>query len=249
VPLAKIFKLLEMLEVHQYPDELKPVGGYGAGLAIVKADGHVVLEKVGKTGEDSPVRRLSKIVKINEASVLVGHVRFPSEEFMETARFRETAQPYVARCHSGLTVVSAHNGYVANYEEVRRQLGEGHMLESGSVGIVDSEVIPHFFEEMLMEKGDVNEALDSVFAGLEGSNAISLLQIDSERAFLHFIHKGKTRGLTILTNEQGEVIFCSRKELMLAELNDILVQGKFKEKVAIRWREKANLKLSFPISP
>lgn len=248
VPLAEVFKILEKLEVHRYPEEPNPVGGYGAGIAILKDDGRVYLEKTGKVGDDSPAKRLSKLLKVGAASVLVGHVRFPSKEFMQTAKFRETAQPYVARCYSGLTVVSAHNGYVANYEEIRRQLGEGHMFESGSVGIIDSEVIPHFFEEMLMEKTRVNDALEAAFTGLEGSNIACILQTGAEGSSLHFIYKGKGRGLTVWSNEQGEIVFCSRKEPLLAEFKDTLVQGKFKEKVSIRWREEANLKLSFPIS-
>jgi glucosamine 6-phosphate synthetase-like amidotransferase/phosphosugar isomerase protein len=247
VPLAEVFKILEKLEVHRYPEEPNPVGGFGAGIAILNDDGKVDLEKTGKVGEDSPAKRLSRLVKIGAASVLVGHVRFPSKEFWETAKFRETAQPYVARCYSGLTVVSAHNGYVANYEEIRRQLGEGHMFESGSVGIIDSDVIPHFFEEMLMEKTRVNDALEATFKGLEGSNVASLLHTGTEGSSLHFIYKGKGRGLTVWSNEQGETVFCSRKEPLLAEFNDFLVQGKFKEKVSVRWQEEANLKLTFPI--
>jgi len=105
VPMARVFKVLEKLEVHQYPQELRSVGGYGAGVAILEDEGSFVFEKVGKVGA-SPARCLSEIVKISEASVLVGHVRMPSPQFMETARFKETAQPYVTRCYGGLMIVS-----------------------------------------------------------------------------------------------------------------------------------------------
>lgn len=247
MPLENVFKLLEKLEIHQYPQEPKPVGGYGAGVAILRDDGSVILEKVGWV-DGSPAKCLSKNVIISEASILVGHVRMPSPEFMETARFEETAQPYVARCYEGLIVVSAHNGRVTNYKETREKLGEAHVFESERVELIDSEVIPHLFEEVLKKETGVDKALDALFSALEGPNTLSLLQIEKKRIFLHFIHKGKTRGLTIWTNEQSEVVFCSRKEPLIKEFGDTLAQGNFKEKVAIPYQEDASLKLSFPLA-
>lgn len=246
VNMAIVFNLLEKLEVHQYPSEPKPVGGYGTGIAVLK-DKEIILKKIGSVN-GSPVRKLSEIVNVNEASILVGHVRYPSEEFMETAKFKETAQPYLAKCYSDLTVISAHNGYVTNYKEIKEKLCDRHVFESEKIGFIDSEIIPHFFEEKLQEKVNVNDSLDAVFSNLEGSSAISILQISAKGAFLHFIHKGKTRGLNIWTNEQGEIVFCSRKEPLIEEFGKFLVQGEFKEKVSIQWREDASLKLSFPIS-
>jgi glucosamine 6-phosphate synthetase-like amidotransferase/phosphosugar isomerase protein len=249
MPLVGVFKLLEKLEVHQYPEELKPVGGYGAGVAILLNDGSVLFEKVGKIN-NSPVRQLAKIVnaKVNDASVLIGHVRMPSPEFMESAKFKETAQPYVVELDPNLTIVSVHNGKVENYKELREKLGKEHVFESEKVELIDSEVIPHYFEELLNEIDDIDEALYTLFCALKGSNAIAMLQIDEENTFLHLIHKGKTRGLTVWTNERNEVIFCSRKEPLIEEFNNTLVRGKFKEKVSIAWREDVGLKLSFPVS-
>lgn len=247
VPMARVFEVLEKLEVHQYPQEPRPVGGYGAGVAILKDEGSVVFEKVGKV-DASPARRLSEIVKISEASVLVGHVRMPSPQFMETARFKETAQPYVTRCYGGLTIVSAHNGSVTNYKEIRKKLGKAHIFESEKIELIDSEAIPHCFEELLKEKVDAEEAVNGLFSALEGSNVVSMLQIGEENVFLHFIHKGKTRGLTIWTNKQKEVIFCSRKEPLAEEFSDVLAQGNFREKISIPWHEDVSLKLSFPLA-
>jgi len=247
VPMVKVFKVLEKLEVHQYSQEPRPVGGYGAGVAILKDNGSLVFEKVGKVG-DSPARCLSEILKINEASVLVGHVRMPSPQFMETAKFKETAQPYITRCYGGLTVISTHNGSVTNYKEIREKLGEAHIFESEKVGLIDSEVIPHIFEELLREKQDADEALYTLFCALLGSSAIALLQVSKENACLHFVHKGKTRGLTIWTNERNELIFCSRKEPLIEEFDNILSKGKFKEKISIAYREDVGLKLSYPLA-
>jgi len=248
VPMVKVFRLLEKLEVHQYPNEPKPVGGYGAGIAVLDNEGSIIWEKVGRVS-DSPARSLSEILDVSEAAVLVGHVRMPSPEFIETAKFRETAQPYVVEIDPSLTIVSVHNGKVENYEELREQLSEEHVLESEKVQLIDSEVIPHYFEDLLNETDDVNEALYMLFCALQGSSAIAMLQIDQENMFLHLIHKGKTRGLTVWTNEKSEVIFCSRKEPLIEEFSKMLSKGKFMEKISIPYREDAGLKLSYQLAP
>jgi glucosamine 6-phosphate synthetase-like amidotransferase/phosphosugar isomerase protein len=247
VPLVKVFRLLEKLEVHQYPNEPNPVGGYGAGIAVLDNEGSIIWEKVGRVS-DSPARSLSEIVNVAEASVLVGHVRMPSPEFMETAKFRETAQPYVVELEPSLTIVSVHNGKVENYRELREQLSEEHVLESEKVELIDSEVIPHYFEELLNETDDVNEAVYMLFCALQGSSAIAMLQVDEENVFLHLIHKGKTRGLTVWTNEKNEVIFCSRKEPLIEEFTKMLAKGKFREKISIPYREDVGLKLSYQLT-
>jgi len=247
VPMVKVFRLLEKLEVHQYPNEPKPVGGYGAGVAVRDNEGNVVWEKVGKVS-DSPARTLSEIVNVNEASVLIGHVRMPSPEFIETAKFKETAQPYVVELDSNLTIVSVHNGRVENYRELRKQLREEHVFESEKVEFIDSDVIPHYFEALLNEVDSIDEALYMLLCTLHGSSAIAMLQIDEENTFLHLIHKGKTRGLTVWTNDQNEVIFCSRKEPLIEEFSRILVNGRFREKISIPYREDAGLKLSYQVT-
>jgi glucosamine 6-phosphate synthetase-like amidotransferase/phosphosugar isomerase protein len=240
-PMAKVFRVLQKMEVHQYPQEAKPLGGYGAGIAILKKDGSVLLEKVGKCCDASPAKCLSKTVNINEASVLIGHVRMPSSQFMETAKFKETAQPYVAQCFAGSTIVSVHNGNVTNYEIIREKLGAKHAFESEKIELIDSEVIPHLFEELLIEKANPSEAL---FDALEGSNTLSILQIEKRRSLLHFVHKGKTRGLTIWKNDDEEVVFCSRKEPLMETFGDMLSKGGFKEQVSISYGEDGNLKMS-----
>jgi glucosamine 6-phosphate synthetase-like amidotransferase/phosphosugar isomerase protein len=171
----------------------------------------------------------------------------PSPEFMKTAQFRETAQPYVVEFEPNLTIVSVHNGKMTNYKEVRTKLGKEHVFESEKYELIDSEVIPHYFEEILNEKKEVEDAMNSFFDSLQGSNSLSMLQTDEENTFLHFIHKGKTRGLTIWTNPQGEVIFGSRKEPVLEEFAEALKNGNFTEKVSIAYRQNVGLKVTFPI--
>ena len=247
IPMSKVFKILEKLEAHQYPHEPKPVGGFGAGVAVLRNDGSVIFEKVGKVS-GSPSNHLSKIFGVDEAAVLFGHVRMPSPHFMKTAKFRETAQPYIAKCYGDLTIVSIHNGNITNYKEIREKLGRAHFFESERVELIDSEVVPHLFEELLTEKKGAEEALYALLCALQGSNAIALLQIGEEKAFLHLVHRGKTRGLTIWINEHGELVFCSRKEPLIEEFNNVLTEGGFKEKISIAHGEDVGLKLSYSLA-
>jgi glucosamine 6-phosphate synthetase-like amidotransferase/phosphosugar isomerase protein len=244
--MVKVFAVLQKLEVHQYPQEPRPVGGYGAGVAYLKDKRCIVLEKVGAVTH-SPAKRLSEIVRINNASVLIGHVRMPSPEFMKSATFKETAQPFLGTCRSDLTVVSAHNGKVANYEAIREKLDGSHFLESEKVELIDSEVIPHLFEDLLKRRENVKDAVNALFSCIEGSNTISLLQIEKERMFLHFVHKGKTRGLTVWTNRKNEVIFSSRKEPLIHEFRNIFEHGDFRETISIPCHKDESVKTSFTL--
>ena len=251
VSMKKVFQILKKLEASKYPDETQPVGGYGAGIAVMLPDGDIISEKVGKTA-DSPAAQLEEIIenkiimnsKLSQASVLLGHVRFPSPQNMGKVKFKEAAQPYVEHFEPKLTIVSVHNGYVENFKELKAKL-KTHVFESEKVGFVDSEVIPHYFGEMLNEQESTDAAVYELLLALKGSNVTALLQVDDENAFLHLIYKGKARGLTVWTNDKGEVIFCSRPEPVEEELKPLLAIGRFKEKVAINWKEDAGLKLSF----
>lgn len=248
VPMERIFRVLQKVEVQQLPQEPLPLGGYGAGVAVLLDDGSVLVEKVGKIGE-SPAAYLPEIVKVRKASVLLGHVRMPSPEFMKTAKFKETAQPYVVEREPGLTVVSVHNGKMENYREIRKTLGADHIFESEKFELIDSEVVPHFFEDILSEKRDVNQALYDFFCTIKGSNAVAILQVEEENSFIHLVHKGKTRGLTVWTNEKNELVFCSRKAPLIEEFNDVLTRGKFKEKIYIPYHEDIGLVLSHQLQP
>lgn len=250
LPMTKVMKVLQKLEVNQYPDEKLPVGGYGAGIAVLLDDGGVFSEKVGKT-VDSPVAQLAGIVKpkLSEARVLIGHVRYPSLEFMDTVQFREAAQPYVENFEPELTLVSAHNGRIENYLELRDKLTT-HVFESEKIRLIDSEVIPHYFGSFLNENENSEQAAHALMDSLKGKTvgSIALLQLDEENQVLHLLHKGWSRGLTVWTNDKDEVIFCTRPEPVQDELKETLSRGGFKEKVVIKLREEAELNLSFPIS-
>jgi glucosamine 6-phosphate synthetase-like amidotransferase/phosphosugar isomerase protein len=251
VSMTKVFNVLQKLEASRYPYENQPVGGYGAGVAALLNDGNVFLEKVGKTG-DSPASKLAELVKpqLAEAKVLLGHVRFPSGEFLATAALKETAQPFIGEFEPDLTVVTVHNGRLGNYKELAERL-RGHVFESAKAGVIDSEIIPHLFGEIVNEGKDAGEAADELFSNMKGRTvgSVALLQLDSENILLHILHKGWSRGLTVWANENGEVIFCSRPEPVLEELKETLAKGEFKEKVVIKPREDAGVRLSFCVPP
>jgi glucosamine 6-phosphate synthetase-like amidotransferase/phosphosugar isomerase protein len=253
LPIKKVFQILKKLETSKEPDEEEPLGGYGAGIAVMLPDGDIITEKVGKTAE-SPAAQLEEIMqnktimnaKLVEASVLLGHVRFPSPENFGTVKFREAAQPYIGNFESDLTIVSVHNGRVENFKELKAKIAK-HVFESEPAGFIDSEVVPHYFGEILNEMGNSDAAAYELLWSLKGKgNAAALLQVDAENAFLHLIYKGKAEGLIVWTNGAGEVIFCSRREPIEEELKELLAIGNFREKVAISRKDDAGLKLSFP---
>ena len=246
VPLSEVFRVIERLEVHQYKGEETPVGGYGAGTATLQ-DGKIIVEKTGKTGETSPAHQLAKMARTTEASVLISHVRMPSPQFMETAHLPETAQPYVASCLAGPAIASVHNGYIDNYESLHGQLGEAHKLESDGGVLIDSEIIPHCFEETLRANGEAEEALQALDARLEGRMAIALLQTGQSGGFLHFLHKGATRGLHVWANYRDEVVFISRRETLTPFFGDLLSKGGFRLAESVAWKEEKSIKLSYAL--
>src|SRR3989337_471188 len=225
----KVFSVLQKLEVSKYAGEKQPVGGYGAGIAVLLDDSSIFSEKVGKS-EGCPACQLADVVKsrLSEARVLVGHVRFPGGEFLETVKFKEAAQPYVENFEPELTIVSAHNGRVENYMELKAKL-KAHVFESEKIRLIDSEVIPHYFGALLNETDDAVQAAHKLLDSLKGKTvgSIALLQLDSENQILHLLHKGWSRGLTIWANDKGEVIFCTRPEPVLEELKETLDRGNF----------------------
>jgi hypothetical protein len=64
---------------------------------------------------------------------------------------------------------------------------------------------------------------------------------------LHFLHKGQTRGLHVWTNNDGEIIFISRKETLTPYFEALLSEGRFNQTVAVAWREEKNIKLSYAL--
>jgi glucosamine 6-phosphate synthetase-like amidotransferase/phosphosugar isomerase protein len=251
--MAPALEVLRTLETHQYPNEENPVGGHGAGVFFNSADGKETFLKVGKTSE-SPARTLAQEVLAvqSQTSLFIGHVRRASPEFLHTIAFNESTQPYVASCGANLRVAAVHNGFVDNYREIRRKLRLNHFFESEKENeLIDSEIIPHFFEELLLDGADLGGALDMLLGQLESqNNALCMLVLNSRGVGDHivFLHTGKTRGLTVWSNRKGEVMFSSRKEPIKCAFREFLEKHGFEEKLSVGWKEPRNIKpLVFPV--
>jgi glucosamine 6-phosphate synthetase-like amidotransferase/phosphosugar isomerase protein len=240
-------EVLKILETHQYSGEKHPVGGHGAGIYFLDVNQREVLAKVGKTNE-SPVEALSKqFSRQSQTRLLMGHVRRASPDFLNTISFSECTQPYIAACNRRLKIVSVHNGFVENYKELHKKLRLKHLFESEKKKeLIDSEVLSHFLEELLLNKVDIAEALSMLSVQLENQkgNTASMLLLGGERMgnFLVFVHCGRTRGLIIWNNPEGEVVFSSRKEPVKQVLGGFLREHAFEEKLSIAWNEPKHVK-------
>lgn len=243
VSLDKVLKLLCILETHHYKKE-NDVGGHGAGVSFLDETGKMIVYKVGKTN-DSPSKDLSKIREVTQAKskIVLGHVRRASDEFEKTVEYGEATQPYRVECPNTSEIVSAHNGKVRNFEEIREGLSKEHCFQSEEAArlanskIVDSEVIPHLFEENLKLRDDEIEARKDVFKQLEGSNTVVLLSSTKNKKLLHILHKGQTRGIHVWKNDKGEIILCSREEPLLQVFGDLIEEGDFEKVLSIKWKE------------
>lgn len=238
VSVQKVLKLLEILEVHQYEDEKRPVGGHGAGVCFANDSEDMMLYKVGKKNS-SPVKDLSMIKEVSEASsrIVLGHVRYASPYLIDTIQYSEAAQPYKAECLGFSEIISAHNGKVNNYQQIRENLSKEHSFQSESVKLNDSEVIPHLFEENLMMCLDEVEARKMTFQAIKGDNTAVLITRLEGKSQLHILHKGKTRGMHVWKNERGEILLCSRKEPLQQVFGDVLKESSFCKDFSIKWKE------------
>jgi len=247
-------RVLALLERHKYSNEKHSVGGHGAGTYFTDTKGKGIFLKVGKT-DGSPAKLLArKILETKpKAKLLISHVRWASPDFMDTISFKECTQPYVAACGKGLKVVTVHNGFVENYKELRARLQLRHGFESEKAGgLIDSEVIPHFLEEKLCSGVDVAKALGMLSVELtnQRGNTVGVLLLGKEKRGNHlaFVHHGKTRGLTVWSNPNEEVVFASRKAPVNQIIGEFLKKHGFKEKISIAWKEQKHVNsVVFPL--
>ena len=101
-----------------------------------------------------------------EGSVGVGHVRYSTSGGSDT----ENAQPLTINFKGG-TIAIAHNGNIANSEELRLELGRlGHIFISDS----DTEVIAHILVMELMHN-DIVEAIRRLVRRIVGSYSLVML--------------------------------------------------------------------------
>ena len=243
--LSYTLEVLKKLEVYIYPGRSTPIGGHGAGVSYLTPDGKVLLRKVGKTN-GSPVSDLIGSLNPRDpgAKVLLSHVRRASPQFNETVKYSECTQPYKAECLGGTTVVSIHNGFLRNYLELKNRLSSRHQYESAKVELIDSEVFPHVYEE-LVEAVGAEKAIEKLFCTTEGTATVALLSLKENEHALSLLHKNSTVGFSLWTNSEGEVIFCSRWEPVEELLGELLKKKAFKRKVFIDYREPAGAYFCF----
>jgi len=238
VSMQKIVDLLQILERHQFSGEKNPVGGHGAGICFLDETGRMIVHKVGKTNS-SPAEDPLFIKKISNVNsrIILGHVRYASNEFMHTVKHPEATQPYMVNCLGLSEIISAHNGKVRNYEEIRKGLSKEHYFQSETMTLVDSEVIPHLLEENLFMCSDESTAVRRTFNALEGNNTVVLLTELEGTYRLHVLHKGHTRGMHIWRNNIGEIVLCSRMEPVQQIFGKLLKENDFGKILTIEWKE------------
>ena len=249
--MAKVLKLLQILEKHRFEelDEENPVGGHGAGVCFRNSAGKLMMYKVGKTNS-SPAKDLSLKNEVSKTSsrIVLGHVRHASSDFMDTIEYPESTQPYKINCLGLSQIVCAHNGKVRNYAAIRSGLSKEHYFQSDKVKLVDSEVIPHLFEENLKKYGGETEASKRTLESLEGNNAVILLSSNEEKRVLHILHKGRNRGMHVWRNDKQEIILCSREKPLQQVFGRFLKNGGFEKVLSIEWREKKEIQQSYKIA-
>jgi len=211
LPIAFFLDAMEKMEVLEEEVDRDPLGGHGAGILYISEDGGVILEKVGHTGKDNdrPAVRLrneldKKGLLDAKSDVILAHVRRAASQNKHRTRDKRYSQPYITECIKGRKIAVIHNGYVANYRELARDFELPHVFESEDGPddfIIDSEILPHLYEELIARGDDPLKMLSLTGFNNEGGNTFFVLDIDGRRSYL--FHQGKTRGLFLFRGRDG----------------------------------------------
>ena len=138
--------------------------GYDSwGVVIIPENGQKLkIDKhIGKIGDAT--------TNLSQGSIALGHTRWATHGGVTDIN----AHPHLD-CTKKLAVI--HNGIVENYQEIKEELLEkGHQFISET----DTEVIAHLIEEKSKLK-KINEAIFETFKLLRGSNAIAVLDLNSQ---------------------------------------------------------------------
>jgi len=138
--------------------------GYDSwGISIIPQGKQEILvdKHIGKIGDAQ--------TNLSSGSIALGHTRWATHGGVTD----NNAHPHLD-CTKKIAVI--HNGIVENYQEIKAELLEkGHKFVSET----DTEVIAHLIEEKSKSKR-INEAIFETFKLLRGSNAIAVLDFDSQ---------------------------------------------------------------------
>jgi hypothetical protein len=178
-------------------------------------------------------------------------VRHAGPEFTDTIQHAECTQTYKPHCtQPKLDLVSAHNGYLRNYQQLKTQLQLKHLFESEPTKLIDSEIIPHLHEEQLTKTKNPTKAAHTLYEKTQGRNTIITMHTntDTNQANLDIKQKGKTRGLTIWTNPDNAVLLCSREKPAQTAFNGFLKENKYQQIVHLTRNDAANLEAHFTMT-
>lgn len=207
---SAVMNILADLEKAQLPIEKTPVGGDGAGIAFLQDKVQCI--KYGFKDE-SPATLLHSKIPDQKIDQVLAHVRKASPDFKDTIGSPECTQPYLLTCPGGHKLVSIHNGMFSNYENIYGSLKKEHNFESKSFMMIDSEVIPHYFEELLDIHESVEAAATALYDTIEGpGNALAMWLRKKDKQYMILLYKGKARGLFVWENTGGDILFASRRE-------------------------------------
>ncbi len=138
--------------------------GYDSwGISIIPQDKQEILvdKHIGKIGDAQ--------TNLPTGLIALGHTRWATHGGVTD----NNAHPHLD-CSKKIAVI--HNGIVENYQEIKAELLEkNHKFISET----DTEVIAHLIEEKSKSK-KINEAIFETFKLLRGSNAIAVLDFDSQ---------------------------------------------------------------------
>ncbi|MFA5769935.1 MAG: glutamine--fructose-6-phosphate transaminase (isomerizing) [Patescibacteria group bacterium] len=138
--------------------------GYDSwGISIIsESTQEIQVDKhIGKIGEAK--------TNLPKGLIALGHTRWATHGGVTD----NNAHPHLD-CNKKIAVI--HNGIVENYQEIKEELlSKGHRFLSET----DTEVIAHLIEERSKSK-NINEAIFETFKLLRGSNAIAVLDFNSQ---------------------------------------------------------------------
>lgn len=138
--------------------------GYDSwGISIIsESTQEIQVDKhIGKIGEAK--------TNLPKGLIALGHTRWATHGGVTD----NNAHPHLD-CNKKIAVI--HNGIVENYQEIKEELlSKGHRFVSET----DTEVIAHLIEERSKSK-NINEAIFETFKLLRGSNAIAVLDFNSQ---------------------------------------------------------------------
>ncbi len=134
--------------------------GYDSWGMAVEVDGHLAMTR-------SPGKIAGASVDFPDSDIGFGHTRWATHGGVTEAN----AHPHLD-CSGRIAVI--HNGIIENFRVLRAEVAaKGHVLRSET----DSEVIAHLIEDELVAGSTPGQALESVFARLDGLGAVIVLDL------------------------------------------------------------------------